>query len=245
MAMPAFALGVADGIRTGLSVFICFTNRCGSNFLADLLAATGKLPRAGKYFNAPTVIDRASRAGIAGFDAYCHLLHEKQAQDGHLLAKAGIEQLAMLARRGYFGTLFPKPHLIHVHRYDVVAQAVSFLLTRHTGQWIAGRENTAAGEGAQYDRMKIAAHIERVGLENVMIRQSLQVNRLRHLPVQYEHLAATPDRTVAMIAEWLGLGSVAIDPKRLKVARQASDLTRQFHDRYLSEMAQAGIEPSG
>jgi LPS sulfotransferase NodH len=73
-----------------------------------------------------------------------------------------------------------------------------------------------------------------------MIRQFLQANRLRYLPVQYEHLEAMPDQTAAMIAAWLGLGPVKIDPKRLKVARQASDLKRQFYDRYLAETAQSG-----
>jgi LPS sulfotransferase NodH len=93
----------------------------------------------------------------------------------------------------------------------------------------------------EYDRTKIAERIERIELVNAMIRQFLQVNRLRHLPVQYEHLEAMPDRTVAMIADWLGLGPAKIDRKRLKVTRQDSDLKRRFYDRYLSETARAGL----
>lgn len=240
MAMPGFAPGMAEGINTELSVFICFTNRCGSNFLTDLLASTGKLPRGGEFFNAPTVLHRSRTAGITGFDFYCRLLHEKNAKAGRLVAKAGIGQLAMLARLGYFGTLFPNPHFIHIHRYDVVAQAVSYQFAFHTREWIAGQEKANADDSAEYDGAKIAARIERVNLENAMIRQFLQANRLRYLPVQYEHLEAMPDQTAAMIAAWLGLGPVKIDPKRLKVARQASDLKRQFYDRYLAETAQSG-----
>ncbi len=240
MAMPVFAPGMAEGIETELSVFICFTNRCGSNFLGDLLAATGQLPRSGEFLNAPTVLNRSRAAGITGFDFYCRLLHEKNAKAGRLVTKAGIEQLAMLARLGYFGTLFPNPHFIHIHRYDVLAQAVSYQFAFHTREWIAGQEKANADDSAEYDRAKIAARIERVNLENAMIRQFLQANRLRCLPVQYEHLEAMPNQTVAMIAAWLGLGPAKIDRRRLKVARQVSDLKRQFYDRYLSETEQAG-----
>jgi LPS sulfotransferase NodH len=242
MAMPVYEPGMAEGIKTELSVFICFTNRCGSNFLIDLLAATGLLPRGGEFLNAPTVVSRSRAAGITGFDFYCRLLHEKNAKAGRLLAKAGIEQLAMLGRLGYLGTLFPNPHFIHIHRYDLVAQAVSYLVASHTKEWIAGQEKEKADDSVEYDCGKIAARIERVNLENAMIRQLLQANRLRHLPVQYEHLAAMPHQTVAMIADWLGLGPAKIDPRRLKVVRQGSDLKRQFHDRYLTEMAQTGLE---
>ncbi|MGQ0486570.1 MAG: Stf0 family sulfotransferase [Hyphomicrobiales bacterium] len=240
MAMPVFAPAMAAGIDTQLSVFICFTNRCGSNFLADLLAATGLLPRGGEFFNAPAVLNRSRAAGITGFDFYCRLLHQKNAKSDRFVAKASIDQLAMLARLGYLGSLFPNPHFIHIHRYDLVAQAVSFLLASHTKEWTARQENPRADDGVQYDGAKIAAHIERVNLKNALIRQFLQVNRLRYLAVQYEHLAAMPDHTIAMIADWLCLGPAKIDPKRLKVARQASDLKRQFYERYLTETAEAG-----
>ena len=241
MAMPVYAPGMAEGIETELSVFICFTNRCGSNFLADLLAATGLLPRGGEVFNAPAVVKRSRLAGISSFDGYCRRLHEKHAKAGRFVAKVGIEQLTMLARLGYLGTLFPNPYFIHIHRYDLLAQSISYVLAFHTCEWIAGQEKENEDDSVEYDRAKIAARIERLELVNAMIRQFLQVNRLRHLPVQYEHLVAMPDRTVAMIADWLGLGPAKIDRKRLKVTRQDSDLKRRFYDRYLSETARAGL----
>jgi len=240
MAMPVFVPGMADGIGTKLSLFICFTNRCGSNYLADLLASTGTLPRAGEFFNAPLVLGQSRPARIAGFDGYCRLLHSKNTVAGRLAAKASIDQLAMLARLGYFGTFFPNPHFIHIHRYDVLAQAVSHQFAAHTKEWAAWHEKVNSDDSVEYDYRKIAMRIERIGVVNAMIRQFLQTNRLRYLPVLYETLDAMPDRTIAMICDWLGLGPVKIDAKRLRVSRQVSELKRQFYDRYLNETARAG-----
>lgn len=237
--MPVFVPGMADGIGTELSLFICFTNRCGSNYLADLLASTGALPRAGEFFNAPFVLGRSRQAGVAGFDGYCRLLHSSNSVAGRFAAKASIDQLAMLARLGYFGTLFPNPHFIHIQRYDVLAQAISHRFAAHTNEWAAGHEKAASDDSVEYDYGKIAVRIERIGVVNAMIRQFLQTNRLRYLPVMYETLDAMPDRTIAMICDWLGLGPVEIDAKRLRVSRQVSELKRQFYDRYLNETAQS------
>lgn len=38
-------------------VFLCFTNRCGSNYLAELLASTGALNPAEEVFNGDTIAE--------------------------------------------------------------------------------------------------------------------------------------------------------------------------------------------
>src|SRR5437016_6207672 len=49
---------------------LCFTNRCGSSFLAQALASDGRLQQAHESLNFDTVIQQSRKHGFASFDGY-------------------------------------------------------------------------------------------------------------------------------------------------------------------------------
>jgi hypothetical protein len=71
MAMPVDAPGMAEGIETELSVFICFTNRCGSNF--SLICSASSCRTGGGSLNAPPC-ETIAPGGYLSFDGYCRRL---------------------------------------------------------------------------------------------------------------------------------------------------------------------------
>src|SRR5438552_3722253 len=52
------------------TLFILFTNRCGSTYLADLLRTTGHFNRSGEPLNWESVVKRSERHGYTSFARY-------------------------------------------------------------------------------------------------------------------------------------------------------------------------------
>lgn len=123
------------------AIFLCFSNRCGSTFVASQMAGMGYAgaPSSEKnfeFFNFETVQNVARRAKIADFSAYLDycVAHHTSAL-GLFLTKVSIDQLVWLTDIGVVGRVFEDPIFIHVRRRDVIAQAISISIALQTGEW--------------------------------------------------------------------------------------------------------------
>jgi hypothetical protein len=100
-AVPAMAeVGSTPEPPVDLTVFICFTNRSGSNYLASLLASIGEFPAGREMFNVKAVTHACRKHGITSLDAYCRRQMQQQAHKRRFAAKVGLAQLLTLERGG-------------------------------------------------------------------------------------------------------------------------------------------------
>jgi hypothetical protein len=83
-----------------LTVFICFTNRSGSNYLASLLATTGEFPAGREMFNVKAVSHACQKRGITSLDVYCRRQMQQQAHKRRFAAKVELAQLLTLTWGG-------------------------------------------------------------------------------------------------------------------------------------------------
>jgi trehalose 2-sulfotransferase len=81
-------------------ILICFTNRCGSHFLADVLASSGVLNRAGEMFNAEIVVNDSKAYGLRDMGQFVGHLARAASKNGILVSKATVTQMATLAKTG-------------------------------------------------------------------------------------------------------------------------------------------------
>jgi hypothetical protein len=116
-------------------LFLCFTNRCGSNYLARLIASTGVLNVAEEVFNAATVQEHARREALPSLQDYVNFLGRRLTMSGWLTAKLGIEQLVMLAEAGILDAIIDRTQFLLIERQDTAAQAVSRLVAMQNGAW--------------------------------------------------------------------------------------------------------------
>jgi len=219
-----------DGTRHFL--FICFTNRCGSNYLAHLLASTGRLNEAGEFFNAPTVTAHVRERRLPSLGAYVNFLSNRLDMNGWLVAKLGIEQLVMLTEARILDQIRNRTHFILIERRDRVAQAVSRLVAEQNYQWTSQQAARIPDDRLVYAREAITLHAASVEAQNFMFLRFFASNGIAPLHFAYEAVVADPQRALTEIGATLGIGALVSDPARIGIAPQDSPLKRAWYARY-------------
>lgn len=220
------------------STFICFTNRSGSNYLAELLASTGKLPLAGEWFNWPNVINFSERREAKSFRHFCHLLARGTSRNGRFASKIGCSQLYFLSRSRVIPELFGSPHFIFVRRRDVLGQSISYLIAKQTGQWtsnIPRKRQPAAPANVVYDGQAIARHIRSISATNARFEEYFATFNFPMMEVVYEDLVADEAQKISAITDWLGLGPTSVEREEVRLKPQRSSLNDEWRARFLSE----------
>jgi trehalose 2-sulfotransferase len=228
---------VASGDRTKADVdrtlFICFTNRCGSSFVARALSSTGStnLPR--EYLRPRTIRNQSARLGAATFDGYLRLLVDDVGRQQVFSLKSGIAQLVFLAEAGFLGAILPAPEFLLVERENVVMQAVSWVLAKQTGQWTSRHPDK--GAEPEYDRNAIRSRITQIRNENAAFREFFDRNDLPNRVVTYEEVEADPEGMVEQLAASFGFDCWEYQPDRVRIDVQRTTLNAEWHDRYRRE----------
>jgi LPS sulfotransferase NodH len=215
------------------TLLICFTNRSGSTFLGEALAATGSVKPAREYLNHPVVRRQSTQRGITSFDAYIIDLAERFGHKGILTLKAGLGQLYYLAKLGFLGDLMKHPAFVLIERDDTLAQAVSWAIAHQTGQWKSTQQTS--DEPVEYDFDMIDSRIDAILAEGAAFRAFFARNGCEVEFVTYEHLKSNPAVVVAELAANLGLESGHYREDEIEIAPQRSLINTEWKTRYLTE----------
>jgi LPS sulfotransferase NodH len=222
------------------SVFICFTNRCGSNYLAELLASTQKLPAAGEVFNWPYVVKQSEERGFRSFEEFCGHLVRTRSVNGVFAGKVGWSQLYFLTRMRLIPELFATPRFIHIRRRDVLGQAISYVIAKQTGQWKSDitrreRDKQLAQPEPVYDADAISARIKSFTVANALLEEFFASFRFPLYQVVYEDIIRDELGTIRAITDWLGLGAANVDRGQTRLEAQRSTVNQEWRERFISE----------
>lgn len=213
------------------SVFVCFTNRSGSNYLCDLLANCGVLPKVKESFNAPLIASFIKDKGITSFEEFCRQLLKRGSVPGLFASKVGLIQLALLSQTGILGGVFANPKFIYVRRNDILGQAISFSIADQTKSWTSKQAPRTA---PNFDRRDICKRIAGLAAANAKWEEFFGLNGLSPYRVIYEDLVEQPQPTIAGIAAWLGVESNQCPITGSTLKRQANDINLEWRREFLS-----------
>ncbi|WP_297368749.1 Stf0 family sulfotransferase [Acidocella sp.] len=213
-------------------LFLCFTNRCGSNYLAQLLAATGAFNEAGEYFNATTILEHTTRLGLTSLPSYMRALCTGLlAHRGPLAMKTSPDQLALLTQTGVLDALGPRARFLFIERTDQLSQAISRVIAAQTGQFWAHQPRL--GEPA-YTRPAIEAELANIAYANALFRAFFAANQLAPIHVSYEEILKSPAPMLARVGSAFGLTLPAPNPAKLTIQKQGNALNAAWRARYLA-----------
>jgi LPS sulfotransferase NodH len=201
-------------------LFLCFTNRSGSNYLAHLLAGTGAFNEAGEFFNAATVLEHAAPRGLASLPAYFSLLPDLVQHPGRLAMKAAADQLVMLADAGILAALGQRAHYLLLERQDRLGQAISRVIAAQTGRWTTAHAPTALA-APRYDRAAIVAELAKIEHGNAALYLFFAANRMAPIHTTYESVLRAPQGAIDRVSEAMGLAGLRADPALVPIGRQA------------------------
>jgi LPS sulfotransferase NodH len=216
-------------------LFLCFTNRCGSNYLAQLLAATGAFNEAGEFFNAPTVFEHTVPRGLHSLAAYFSVLPDIVPHGGRMAAKAGIDQLVMLADAGILDALDVRARYLLLERQDRLGQAISRVIASQNGRWTTAHASDVPDSALVYDRAAIDTELEKITHANAAFLVFFRANGIVPIHIAYEGLLREPEQTLQAVAAALGLTRLVYRPSDVTIHPQSSSINREWRTRFLNE----------
>ena len=230
------------------SYLVCGTPRTGSTYLCDLLASTGVAGQPESYFREPDQLDWAARFGVQA--AADGTFDYRAFVDGAV--RAGASPNGIFAARIMWGTLdvilpglkasparadidvlsevFGPLLLVHLHRRDVIAQAVSWARAEQTGYWQQG--DAAHGE-PQLHLDQVDGLVRTIREHNAAWSAWFSQQGVQPHVVVYEDLIDDPRGTVLGILQRLEVVAPPGWEPRSTHVRQSDGVNRDWVRCYL------------
>ena len=216
-------------------IFVCFTNRCGSNYLCDLLASTGQFNRAQECLNADFVLDICRKKGIHTLRRYLADLALENVHDGIFVIKVAAEQLAMLAGCGFLDDVRYRSMFVWIQRADKLDQAISLSIAEQNRQWAWYLPTEVQDDSLVFSAARIAEHIFWITTQNLAFDHFFAINGIRPLPIYYESLLDHRDVIVRQIVHATGRSELPVNISLLEMKRQAREINLEWRDAFLQE----------
>lgn len=215
---------------------ICFTNRCGSTLLAELISTCKGFNRAGEHMNADGVIGVSKSRGFKTLQQYVAWLQRSKASESGILGlKLNYGQLFFLAATGLIPHAFGEIRFVHVERTDVLAQAVSRVIADETKSWSSLQVSQIDESQVRFNHQKIARVVDGICEANAKFRAFFEVYGIKPIKVTYEDLVqdlqAEGDRVIRELA-FANTEGGKVNPGALIHQKQANHLNEIFIRRF-------------
>jgi LPS sulfotransferase NodH len=218
------------------NIFICFTNRCGSTFLASLLASTNYFPKAEECFNWDTIIPTCEQKYFFMFDSYCMDLIKQKQKNNLFISKIGPQQLMMLSKFGQIPNIINQPKFIWIRRKDVVGQSVSLSIAVQNRKWYSTEQGINVIP--KYRQDEIFNFIKFIDEANTKFSTYFNIFNANYLEVVYEQLSKNPIKITEEICNFLEIPFQKPDLQKIELEIQRNEINEKFKQRFLNEMKQ-------
>ena len=220
------------------SIFLCFTNRCGSTLVADEASALGFCGKATsepnfELFNSNIVMEYCEANSIKSFQGYLDaIVQEFTSPLNFFFSKVSLDQLVWLSRVGVIARAFKNPIYLRVVRKDILKQAVSYLIAEQTNKWTS--KHSGNGCVPQYNRENIANAMSFFESDNA--DADLYFDRLKAKPICffYEDIVADLDRVRVELEKATNVPARR-SHRALDVKPQRSEINDAWERRFMVE----------
>jgi LPS sulfotransferase NodH len=215
-------------------VILAFTNRSGSNLMADYIRQANYVGGLGEFLNHDGLARRVAKRNIPSFPEYIHDLHREYSPVPKSLGiKASWDQMAMLLRWN-IPAMFPRVTVIHVMRHDMVAQAVSYGIALQTKQWSS--RHAADGSEPVANSEQVADSMIKFHNANLMIRLITEAAGMERFDIGYEQIVTDPSEHVVRLLHKARLAGTDWMPQTPGLSKQGGGLNRAFEDRFRADL---------
>jgi LPS sulfotransferase NodH len=215
-------------------VFLCFTNRCGSNYLANALSSSGHLNRAGEFFNGDAIVDNCLKEKVTSVPEYFNSLTYREGKNGFLVSKLSYTHLEILGKAGILDRIIDLSQYVMIERADKIAQAISYDLALQTGRWTHDMASQKSEAELEFSYIRAIEIIEAVIDQNKRFARFFALNGIMPSVVLYEQLAQDPAHEVRLLGRYLGVPELCYVPENVDVQRQAGRINREWYDRFVN-----------
>jgi trehalose 2-sulfotransferase len=214
-------------------IFLCYTNRSGSNHIAELLSSDGKIPLAGENLNSDTVLNLSKQKNCATFQDYFSFLMRHTSRNGIFTLKVAPAHLDLLGRTGIFDQLIDRSHFVLIERADKLGQAISHLIAFQTRRFTSAQEGDPQSQPV-FNRESLERIIDGIAEDYKLFSQFFGHNGIVPIHLVYEQVVQFPIRSVAYAAAGLNMPGLQAKLENLKLTRQAGPLNEEWRRLFLN-----------
>lgn len=207
---------------------LAFSNRSGSNLLADYLRQTGRFRGFGESLNWDQVKRSHDDRPVAGFSDYILRLAGSHNEPRHWGVKASWDQIIML-QRARITSMFTGVKIIHSLRHDILGQAVSHWIAHQTNQWTSAHK--AKSDSVDFSLGSVEQIIMDIIRSNAYIQQVTEAFNMPRAIVTYENLQSDPTTEIRRLAAALSVDLGEWIPNAPKIAQQRNERNDDFRER--------------
>jgi LPS sulfotransferase NodH len=215
-------------------IFICFTNRCGSNYLAELLASSKDYNLAGEFLNWDTVCSQSDKHGFQTFHDYFAWLTSQHSKSGRMILKIAISQVELLSKSGILDSIAARSKFLLIERSDKLGQAISYAIAFATGRFTSEMQGTKNAADVEFSVDLVDRILKGIILANMQFDTFFSFNGILPINITYEQLSLHPDIYAGFAAQGLGLNSFRIAKEHLRLERQTSSINDIWRTKYLN-----------
>ena len=212
-------------------VFICYTNRCGSNLLAELLASGKETNVAGEYLNADTIAAITSHFGTASLSDHLDIVMRQEGRTSLFAMKIALTHVLLLHEAGFFEANLSRCTFILLERHDVLGQAISTQIAGQNLRWTSRQTAQIKDEDLKFSQIDIKMTVDGIITQNSLWRRLFAHNKIPYLHIIYEHLLDDRARVLANLARYVGVQE-AFDHTRLSIERQQTSIAEDWRRLY-------------
>jgi LPS sulfotransferase NodH len=219
--------GIEPAIQKPLIV-LAFSNRSGSNYLAELIRSTDQIVGLGEALNADTVIKRCKDWGVRSFPEYFQSLNEGKSRPFGV--KASWDQLLML-QRFRISEMHTGMKVIHIYRRDVIGQAISREIAWQTGKWTS-LTPVPDPVAPSYNQKRVTQELASVLMAEAAFPLIFEAFGLDVVHVSYEGLVNDPTGTVRDTLSSIGFPVAEWTHQETRIKKQADATNEDFRRNY-------------
>jgi len=219
---------------------LLFSNRSGSNLLAEHLTNSGRFAGFQEILNHDFVGSVVARHRMPTFPAYVEAIARDNCGDGAIFGvKSSTDQLAMLLRWNIPG-MFSEFKVINIERADLVRQAVSMSIAMQTGSWSS---DTEPAREPHYDFEQIAIYFEFFAGDLTGRRAFIDLLGADSRTFRYGEVVTNPLGVVKECCRLFGVEPPGELPLEPRIRKQGNERNREFAARFRREAVARGMSP--
>lgn len=213
-------------------VFLCYTNRCGSNFVAEAMASGGSMNLAAEFLNYDQVLAGSADSGLTCIQEYVRGVALNDMVAATFVCKVSVEHLVVLESSGMLDYVLPRARFVLIQRSDKIGQAISHSIADQTQQWAS--YNSSVTNDPVFDGPRIREYIKQIDEQYLIFDEFFSSREINPLLVNYEIFSENPEKGVSEIAAYLGR-NISFEASRVRTGIQRSERNEIWRTAYLGE----------
>ena len=215
-------------------LFLCFTNRCGSNHIAEAIASSNSMNIPGEKLNYNVVISHSKREGLNSYAEYLTWLITNTSDSTNVFGvKCSASQLIYLFNNGIIESL-NDVRFLHVRRHNIFKQAISRSIAVQTGQWTSKQdkdENSVLNFNSE-DLVKFAIAISQ---QNSLFETLFKLWGANYIQVFHEDFLKNKVDHISDIGKFLDVHDMKYIEDKISLKKQGNSLNDRIYNSFISQ----------